>query len=141
MMHHIGQVLFVVLSKKHQIYPMQVIEIDTKKTLQGEEVKYCLQAGTDKTTKIMLDQIEGEIFESSEEARDALVSRATIQIHAMIDAAQKKALSWYGSKDVLIEKQAIKLIEPVLSFKDTTNEESTVVLPDGQVARIRLSSV
>jgi hypothetical protein len=34
--YSIGQVLFVVLNKKSQIYPMQVIEIITKKTLQGE---------------------------------------------------------------------------------------------------------
>lgn len=138
-MYHIGQVVFVVLNKKQQIFPMQVIEMVTKKTLQGEEVKYCLQAGSDKTTKIMLDQLEGEIFTSADEARHTLVSRVTKQIHAMISNAEKKAVSWYGDDKTELA-QTLKVDEPSVSFIEENNEYETVVLPDGQIARIRLPS-
>jgi len=142
-MYQIGQILFVVLNKKHQIFPMQVVEMVTKKTLHGEEIKYCLQAGADKSTMIMLDQLDGEIFLSSDEVRNALITRATSQIHAMILSAEKKAKEWY-EKDEKISLVPDKLLEPTVTYSDAVEpvqEESTVVLPDGQVARIRLSSI
>lgn len=94
-MYEIGQVVFVVLHDKQLIFAMQIIETVTKKTLQGEEIKYCLQAGSDKSTKIMLDQIDGEIFVSAEEVRSTLVSRATFQINNLIETAEKKVKDWY----------------------------------------------
>jgi len=57
-MYIVGQVLYFVLSKKNQVYPMQVVEIITKKTLAGEEVSYILQAGPEKETKITFDQVD-----------------------------------------------------------------------------------
>lgn len=135
-MYEIGQVVFVVLSKKQQIFPMQVVETVTKKTLQGEEIKYCLQAGSDKTTKIMLDQIEGEIFTSADEARSTLISRATLHINRLVDAAAKKANIWY-SDDIKQEVAELPASEPVISFLEQTEAQDIVVLPDGNVARIK----
>lgn len=135
-MYEIGQVVFVVLSKKQQIFPMQVVETVTKKTLQGEEIKYCLQAGSDKSTKIMLDQLDGEIFTSAEESKNTLVARATTQIHALVDSAEKKANEWYKLKNTPApaDTPSISYIE-----HEPKDEESTIVLPDGQVARIRFA--
>jgi hypothetical protein len=70
-MYSIGQVLFVILSKKSQVYPMQVIETITKRTLNGEEVSYVLQAGAEKSSQITLDKVEGEVFDSAEKATDS----------------------------------------------------------------------
>jgi len=142
-MYQIGQILFVVLNKKQQIFPMQVVEMVTKKTLHGEEIKYCLQSGADKSTMIMLDQLDGEIFLSADEVRNALIARATAQIHVMIHSAEKKAKEWY-EKDEKISLIPDKLLEPISTYNDIIEpiqEESTVVLPDGQVARISLSSI
>jgi len=136
-MYEIGQVVFVVLSKKQQIFPMQVVETVTKKTLQGEEIKYCLQAGSDKSTKIMLDQLDGEIFTSAEEAKSTLVARATEQIYALVSSAEKKAYEWYKSNESSVKLQTV---EPKISFniEQDQPEENTIVLPDGQIARIKL---
>ena len=40
MSYHVGQVLFVILNKKTQVYPMMVVEEIIKKTMQGEETNY-----------------------------------------------------------------------------------------------------
>ena len=90
-MYVIGQVLFVVLSKKNQVYPMQVIEVITKKTLNGEEVSYVLQAGSDKDSKVTLSQVDGEVFNTAEDAKHTLVQRATSQSIKLVDAATRKA--------------------------------------------------
>lgn len=140
MMYNIGQVVFVVLNKKQQIFPMQVVEMVTKKTLHGEEVKYCLQAGSDRSTMIMMDQIDGEIFISSEEAKRTLVTRATQQISRLIDAAEKKAKEWYFKEDQNLLDEQIKIIEPQITFTEES-EEHSVMLPDGNVARIKLPTM
>jgi len=142
-MYEIGQVLFVVLASKQQIFPMQVVETVTKKTLEGEEVKYCLQAGSDKSTKIMLDQLEGEVFISAEEARSTLVERATSQINALVAAAEKKARVWYSTEteqNKIDTRSFMKQTEELkVSYLDEDDqEESMVVLPDGQVAKIKM---
>ena len=96
MTYAIGQILFVVLNKKNQIYPMQIVEVITKKTLKGEETRYSLQAGSDKNTTVMLDQVDGEVFDSSEKAKSVLTKRATHQIQKLIDNAVTKSKEWYG---------------------------------------------
>jgi hypothetical protein len=73
MRYEVGQVLFVILSKKSQVYPMMVVEEITKKTLQGENVNYVLRGGADPTSTVLLNQVDGEIFESAEEAKKTLI--------------------------------------------------------------------
>lgn len=144
MNYNIGQILFVVLNNKNQVYPMKVIEVITKRTLQGEDVKYVLQAGTGSKT-VMLDQIDGEFFDSSDKARTILVERATRQIHRLIDSAIKKADEWYKANN----NPAMQTIDdlPDLDTKSThihpqqlDNDSSTVMLPDGTLAKVKLPS-
>lgn len=140
MTYTIGQILFVVLSNKNQVYPMQVVEVITKKTLKGEEVSYLLQAGSDGTT-IMLDKIDGEIFDSSEKARKTLVQRATQQINKLVDAAVKKSTEWYKSPPKVAVMQTI---EDLPDFSDKidrpveSEDAAAVMLPDGTVAKVKM---
>lgn len=145
MKYNIGQVLFVVLSKKNQVYPMQVTEVITKKTLKGEEVSYLLQAGSDGTS-IMLDRIDGEIFDSADAARKTLVHRATQQINKLVDLAVKKSTEWYQTVRPTPEVE-VKTIQDLPDFDAEVDDiersvtESSVVLPDGTVAKVKLPSV
>lgn len=132
-MYSIGHIVFAVLSKKNQIYPMQIVEIVTKKTLMGEEINYILQAGPDKTKKISIDHIDGEIFESSEKARQVLIERATQQINRLVDAAISKTSEWYGYESRLEENNFDSKDK---KFEDNFNE--TVLLPDGTLAKVNL---
>jgi len=157
-MYAIGQVLFVVLSKKNQVYPMQVVEVITKKMLNGEEVSYVLQAGADKATKITLDQVEGEVFDTHEKARKTLTQRATAQVNKLIDIAISKAGEWYGApaaapplqvKEVprmiqdlpdLMSKQEQQQQQPQhpLQLTPQRHESTMVTMPDGSVVRVKM---
>ena len=155
-MYVVGQVLYVVLSKKNQVYPMQVIEVITKKTLQGEDTQYVLQAGPDKKKTVMLDKIEGEIFETPEKARHILVLRATSQINKLVDLATSKSHEWYnvGSSSPQMIEDLPDLTTKISSQSQTEIEESseknqdslsdepmTVMLPDGTVAKLKMPSI
>lgn len=136
--YNIGQVLFVVLNKKSQVYPMQIVEIIHKKTLRGDDTKYLLQGGSDKNAKIILDEIDGEIFDSAEKARTTLITRATQQVNNIVNLAIKKSNEWYG---VQAEEKQIETIEnlPDLNTLSASDPSTTeVMLPDGSIAKIKL---
>jgi len=130
MAYRVGQVLFVIVNKKAQIYPMMIIEEIVKRTLSGEEVNYVLQGGSDQATTILMNQIDGEIFESAEEAKYALISRATTQIDRLVDAAVARSTEWYK-----LEKQK----EPiVMSLPQPEQENVKITLSDGTVANFKI---
>jgi hypothetical protein len=133
MSYSVGQILYIILSKKGQVYPMCVVEEITKKTLKGEEVNYVLQAGEDLNTKVMLSQIEGEIFESSEDARKALVERATSQIDRIIQNAVQNAKNWHSIESQINEQE----IHELPQAKILNDDVDLVTLPDGTVARLK----
>lgn len=147
MNYSIGQVLFAVLNKKNQVYPMQVVEIITKKTLQGEDVQYLLQGGSDRSTTVLLDQVDGELFDSAEVARKTLTSRATKQINKLIDLAIAKSKEWYPSADSHEPQMLHDLpdfkhsVDMVTSEPVAIEQSATVTLPDGTVAKIKMPSL
>lgn len=147
-MYVIGQVLFVVLSKKNQVYPMQVIEVITKKTLNGEEISYVLQAGSDKDNKVTLSQVDGEVFNTAEDAKRTLVQRATSQIIKLVDAATRKAGEWYGFSESQVDSSPQTIQDlPEFMLKKTPAQSpaqdasTSVVMPDGSVVNIKLPEI
>ena len=141
-MHTIGQVLFVVFTKKNQVYPMQVVEVIIKKTLQGEEVRYLFRGGSDKGTNLFLDQVDGEVFDSADKARSTLVVRATTQINRLVDNALAKSKEWYGIHPAR-EPQTIDDLPDLSTMQrppvghDDIDEAPIVELPNGTMARLR----
>jgi len=111
-----------------QIYPMMIIEEIVKRTMQGEEVNYVLQGGSDSTTTILLNQVDGEIFESAEEAKYVLTNRATQQIEKLIDSAVARANEWYNF-DNQETSEALTLPEQQDKIK--------ITLPDGTIANLK----
>jgi hypothetical protein len=139
MKYRVGQILFAVLNKKMQVYPMMVVEEITKKTLYGEETNYVLQGGSDHSSTILLDKVEGEIFESAEEAKYVLTTRATSRIEQIVDSAVEKAAEWYQSKEKDVSDQ-------VMSLQTQTSQVETadavkVELPDGTIANLKMGLV
>lgn len=138
--YDVGQVLFIVLNKKGQVYPMQISEVIHKKTLKGEDTKYVLRGGADKSLTLMLDEVEGEIFDSPEKARKSLVSRATQQVNNIIDSAIKKSREWYGTKQTEENKNAVENLPDLPDLQSLKQEDDTtdVMMPDGTIAKIKL---
>ena len=134
MTYYVGQILYVILNRKMQIYPMMVIEEIIKKTMKGEEVNYVLQGGSDTSTTLLLNQVDGEIFESADEAKHVLTTRASLQIEKLVDAAVAKAAEWYSKKeDTDIHAQQIMS----LPSSNEIEESIKVELPDGTIANLK----
>lgn len=134
MKYSVGQVVYVVLNKKGQVYPMRIIEVISKKTLEGEATQYLLQAGSDSTTSIMMDKLDGEVFLSAEEVQQALIERASSQIKRLVAAAVQKSKEWY------LEPQPVaqEIIKGNTINVDQADDNIKVMLPDGTVANIKM---
>jgi hypothetical protein len=132
--YKVGQILYVVPTKQTAVYPMQVIEEITKKSLNGVEIDYVLKAGGEDPKTILHREIKGEIFETADKAKMILTDRATKSVHRLVEAAYKKSLEWYPTTSVQPSQQQNEPIE-------TQSSEHTITLEDGTVARIKLPDI
>jgi len=130
MTYNVGQILFVVLKKKMQVYPMMVIEEIVKRTMHGEEINYVLQGGSDPTTTILLSHIDGEVFESADEAKYVLTVRATAQIEKLVDSAVSRATEWYNNDAKNVQQE----VQEVMTL---SQEQIKITLSDGTVANLK----
>jgi hypothetical protein len=146
----VGQILYVVPSQQAIIYPMQVVEELTKKTLNGTEVDYVLRAGSATESKtIKLKEIKGEIYESAVRAKTVLTDRAIKSVARLVESATKKAEEWYpgafeGSSDDNIIDALKKPSAHEAVGQDTPRPASAdpaIDLGDGIVARVKLPDV
>ncbi len=144
-MYSVGQVLYVILAKKSQVYPMQVVEVITKKTLNGEVISYVLQAGPNKETVVTLDKVDGEVYNTAHDAKNVLIERATSQISRIVENAVSKSAEWYH----VIENMPQTIQDlPDLSTKHAQQsqeidieieDETSVKLPDGTIVNVKLA--
>lgn len=135
MKYAVGQVVYVVLNKKNQVYPMRIVEVINKKTLDGEATQYLMQAGSDPNSTIMMDKLDGEVFVTPDEVLRTLVDRASSQIKKLVQIAVTKSKEWYSEannqQDMLPPLEA----EPP---RVESYEEAKVMLPDGTVATVKM---
>lgn len=121
--YKVGQILFVVLRKEATVYPLQIVEEITKKTLEGEVVTYMVRAGSasgPSENVLSITEIDGELFDNAERARRTLTERASSSIAQRVEHAVTKAKEWYpsgfesSSDDPLqsIKKQAVAAKAP-----------------------------
>lgn len=133
MSYRVGQILYVVISKKMQVYPMMIVEEIIKKTLQGEQTNYVLQGGSDSDSTILLSQVDGEVFETPDEAKYVLTSRATAQIEKIVDSAVARASEWYPSQIERSENKEVLTLQQQGDEKDVVK----VKLHDGTLANLK----
>ena len=70
--YQVGSVLWIIHTDRPGLMAYQVIEEITKKTLDGEQIQYLVQAAVPNTTAIKLEKINGTIYENAEEAKQKL---------------------------------------------------------------------
>lgn len=95
--YKVGQVVYAVLRKEAKVFPLQVIEEITKRTLDGEATTYMVKAGQDPKKVVAIADLDAEIFDNAEAARAMLIERATQAITQRVEAAVSTAKEWYPS--------------------------------------------
>lgn len=126
--YHVGQVLYVILRKEARVYPVQCVEVITKKTFEGEIITYMVRSGIDPEAKVLITDIDGEIFDSAEKAKNTLVERAGTSINRLVSTAIQKAKEWYKAPtQESFNDDSISILK-----KGVTNQQMTEAQTLGQ---------
>ena len=139
-MYDVGQVLFIVITSKQQVLPVQVCEQVIKKNLEGEEISYFVRTPADKT--VNLSDVGNNVYQDIEEVRSIMLKNVRSVIDKVttsaIDMAKIK-FSYQGpgtgptSPTVDIEQEFVSS-EPLSS----KNSSVRVTLDNGTIANVNL---
>lgn len=94
--YEVGSVLWIIHTDRPGLMAYRVVEEITKKTLDGEQIQYLVQAATSKTPTVKLEQIKGNIYEDAEEAKMKMIENATKAIDGMMVKIQRNVDTYFG---------------------------------------------
>jgi hypothetical protein len=123
-------------NKRTLIYPVQVVEELTKKTLTGTATEFVIRTGGQTPQNINLQSVDGEYFESAENAKSELTARAIASIAKMVASAEINAAKWYDPAQINNDEN--KVSDSLIEDKDD-DEVVVTKLPDGTMARVTLN--
>ena len=101
--YDVGTVLWIIHRDRPGLVAYRIVEEITKKTLEGEKIQYLVQPATPKTKTVQLESINGRIFLTSEEAKNALIENATRAIDTMIKKTQNLVDKFFSPPESKIE--------------------------------------
>ena len=130
MSYDVGQIVYIVSSKKMQVIPFVIAEEVVRKTLSGKDVTYLVKRdGTSKTYN--LRELQGEIFDDIEDVRTSLVNNATGAINKICESAKKRSVSLQVSKPS-VESPGVKIPteDDIKSFVLENGTKVNVNIPD-----------
>ena len=130
MSYDVGQIVYIVSSKKMQVIPFVIAEEVVRKTLSGKDVTYLVKRdGTSKTYN--LRELQGEIFDDIEDVRTSLVNNATGAINKICESAKKRSISLQVPKPS-VESPGVKIPteDDIKSFVLENGTKVNVNIPD-----------
>ena len=143
--YEVGSVLWIIHTDRPGLMAYRVIEEITKKTLEGEQIQYLVQSATPKSKTVRLDQIKGNIFEDSEEAKQKMIENATKAIDGMVVKIQGNVDTFFGST-MLEEENTSPTSNKKSSRKSKKSEKlkpgyQWIEMEDGSRAQIKIPEV
>ena len=104
--YEVGAVLWIIHTDRPGLMAYRVVEEITKKTLEGEQIQYLVQAVTPKLKIVQLETIKGQVFEDSEEAKQKMIENATKAIDGMVRKIQHGVDQFFSNKESEVIKQS-----------------------------------
>ena len=131
-MYQVGQVVYVIFTKKQRVIPVKIVEQIVRRSVDGESIQYLVNVpGRDES--IDLGKLGSEIYATIDEVRAQLRQNADSAIMEMTQQAVELAQTHFS-----IEQQSptISTELPPLIPGDATGVK--VTLDDGTVANVKI---
>ena len=138
--YEVGTVLWIIHMDRPGLMAYRVVEEITKKTLEGEQIRYLIQAATPKTKTIKLESVKGNIFETSEEAKNAMIENATKAIDGMVSRIQKNVTTFFENTKTPNDSFQSSSNIQLTSSKELKNGYEWVEI-DGKRVQVKLPEV
>ena len=142
MTYEVGDVLWIIHKDRPGLVAYRVVEEITKKTLEGELVQYLVMPAAPKPKQVKLESINGRIFQSREEAKEALLENATKAIDAIVNKTQRLVDTMFFP-----EKSKNLAQQPIQTTSESDNTEvlkqgyQWVKMEDGTRVQVKLPEI
>ena len=137
MQYKVGQVLYTCSKKSVKIIPMQVVEIITRVTIDGDSKEYVLQLPDKEKTVTPLSNIKSDIFTDIESIKEHLISNATAAIEEMISLTQEIVSETFKTEKIVENKNPNEI-----GVQAETNDDIIMVdLGNGVKAKMNTSNL
>tara|TARA_Y100000034_G_C6752609_1_gene334697 strand:+ start:357 stop:797 length:441 start_codon:yes stop_codon:yes gene_type:complete len=130
-MHEVGQVLYVILSKKQRVIPIQIAEQIVRRSIEGESIQYLVKV-PGKNDFVDLKLFGDEIYSTLDEVQEQLMKNANKAIFKMTEQA-KALVHDHFPKDLVALKEPVYHPSSIEKPNDVQ-----VTLEDGTIANIRM---
>lgn len=112
--YDVSDVLWIIRGDRPGMLALQVVEVITKKTIQGEQTQYLVVSATNPNRTVLLHTIEGRLFRDIEKARQALYTQANKAIDNIVDKVKQSADEAFQQK----QPDALDFMKPTVSSED-----------------------
>jgi hypothetical protein len=165
--YRVGQILYIIPAETANVIPVLVIERRISETSSGIMIKHVVKSPKSKAQPMILETIKGLIFADLRSAREMMIRNATQAIDAMVKHAQNIAQQVFqpsqehqqatsnilddpfdttnilstnnSSQQLNDEQRVLPAVKPAYTPTDVDEAGvSEVMLPDGQMQRVRL---
>ena len=137
--YEVGSVLWIIHTDRPGLMAYRVVEEITKKTLEGEQIQYLVQAAKPKSKTVKLESIQGSIFEDSEEAKQKMIENATKAIDGMVIKIQANVDRYFNGKQESIVPTRHQIKSS--SSEDLKPGYQWVQMEDGTKVQVKLPEV
>ena len=138
--YEVGSVLWIIHTDRPGLMAYRVVEEITKKTLEGEQIQYLVQAAKPKSKTVRLESIQGSIFEDSEEAKQKMIENATRAIDGMVVKIQSNVDKYFNGKTEEQPKKPAPVVQSS-SSKELKPGYQWVEMEDGKRVQVKLPEV
>jgi len=129
--YHVGQILYSIDSNRFGITPVQIIEHHVRTSLTGTDNNYfVIIGGTD--SKADLSSLKGPIFDTSKDAGEYLMSKASEKIQKLVESADNISSQSFTQGN----KENVESSQKDENLSKTPEEAVYVDLPDGTRAKL-----
>ncbi|HIL97544.1 MAG TPA: hypothetical protein EYG51_16765 [Pseudomonadales bacterium] len=142
MEYSVGQILYLILKKKQIVLPVRVVEQILRRTVDGEEVKYIVEAPAKgrRLVQYPLGELSSEVFEDLADARKLLLANANEAIDGIISLANRSAEKHFITPKTR-SSPAIEPLQPGESLSPLGHSADSIVeavMDDGSVVKVRV---
>ena len=135
--YEVGSVLWVIHTDRPGLMAYRVVEEITKKTLEGEQIQYLIQAATSTSKTVKLESIKGNVYSNSEEAKMKMIENATRAIDGMVVKIQNNVNKYFhGETQENIKQESIPTIQS--SSSKLKEGYEWVTMEDGTKVQVKL---
>ena len=135
--YEVGSVLWIIHTDRPGLMAYRVVEEITKKTLEGEQIQYLIQAATSTSKTVKLESIKGDVYSDSEEAKMKMIENATRAIDGMVVKIQNNVNKYFhGETQENIKQESVPTIQS--SSSKLKEGYEWVTMEDGTKVQVKL---